>query len=135
LAIISPVLTKKTIWTIVLSVCTFTATYLYYIKIERARSIKKYFAQPQPGDVYIIRKETAEEGVYVYYLKISGIDEQSINFYRSRLTMSAPYDVLLEQFDKTRTESYTKAELSAIIAGKWMNAYKENTQVLEIERK
>jgi len=126
---------KKTIWITILSVCGFTAAYLYYVKRERAISVHNYVSTPRVGDIYIVEKETPEDGQFVYYLKVKGTDEQNIYFYRSKLTAGAPYDVLLSQFDTTKKEQYSKLEIAAIVSGKWMTPNHDMTRLIEIERK
>jgi hypothetical protein len=128
-------LSRKTIWTVILSVCAFTAAYLYYVKKEREASIKNYFPSPRIGDIYKLKKDTREDGVTVFYLKIKDIGEQSIYFYPSRLVAGALHDSFLKHFDTTETEVYTKKELAEIVAGKWMTPSKDETQLVEIERK
>jgi len=128
-------ISRKTLWTVVLSVCAFTALYLLYIKQERAASVKKYFPQPQLGDIYKMKTRTSKDGIQVFYLKIKDIGRESIYFYRSRLTNTALQDTFLEQFDTTETEVYSKNELAEIVAGQWNTVGKDNTQLIEIERK
>jgi len=128
-------ISRKRIWAIILLVCAFTAGYLYYVKKEREASIKNYFPHPQIGDIYKMQKDTREEGVVVFYLKIKDIGEQSIYFYPSRLVAGALHDSFLKDFDTTETEVYTKAELAEIVAGKWMLPSKNRMQLIEIERK
>jgi len=120
---------------IILSVCVFTAGYLYYVKKERENSVKNYFSQPRPGDIYKMRKDTRNDGLVVYYLKVKDIGEQSIYFYPSRLLGGALHDSFLKHFDTTETTVYSKKELAEIAAGKWKNAANDFTELVEIERK
>ncbi|MEO6316132.1 MAG: hypothetical protein ABIU63_12285 [Chitinophagaceae bacterium] len=127
-------ITRKAIWTVILSVCAFTAVYLYYVKKERTESVKNYFSQPRVGDIYKLRKDT-REGVTVFYLKIKDVGEQSIYFYPGRLQAGALHDSFLKHFDTTETEVYTKKELAEIVGGQWKTARKDETELIEIERK
>ncbi len=128
-------LRKQRIWTIVISVCVFTAVYLYYVKLDREASIKKYLPMPRIGDIYKMQRETYDNGVYVFYLKVKDIGEQSIYFSKSRTSMMASSDIFLKDFDTTNTEVLSKKELAEIAAGKWMNDSSNNTKLIEIERK
>ncbi len=128
-------ITRKTLWTVVLSVCAFTALYLFYVKQERDASVKKYLLQPQLGDVYKMKARTSADGAIVFYLQVKDIGRESIYFYRSRMTGGAAYDVLLKRFDTTETAVYTRKELAEIAAGQWNTVAKDNTQLIEIERK
>lgn len=127
-------ITRKTLLLTILSVCAFTAIYLIYVNFERKESIKKYFSQPQIGDIYKMKIHT-KEGREVFYLKIKDIGEQSIYFYPGRMGSNAAYDVLLARFDTTETSVYSKKELAAIVAGEWNTVQKDHTQLIEIERK
>ena len=127
-------ISRKTVWTVILSVCAFTAAYLFYVKKEREASIKNYFPHPLVGDIYKLKKDT-RDGVTVFYLKIKDIGEESIYFYPSRLLASAMHDSFLKHFDTTETTVYTKKELAEIAAGKWKTASKDDTELIEIERK
>jgi len=126
---------KKTIWIVMLFVCIFTAAYLYYVSKERALSVQRYASTPRIGDIYIIQKETPEDGEFVYYLKVKETDDQNIYFYRSKLTAGSPYDVLLSQFDTSKKEQYSRVEMAAIASGKWMVPARDMTKLIEIERK
>lgn len=128
-------ISRKTLWTVILSVGVFTAGYLYYVKKDRENSITNYFQQPRPGDIYKMKKDTREDGLVVFYLKIKDIGEQSIYFYPSRLVGGALHDNFLKHFDTTGTTVYSKKELAEIAAGKWKNATNDFTELVEIERK
>lgn len=128
-------ITRKTLWTVVLAVCGFTALYLFYVHKERNASVTKYLPQPQLGDVYKMKARTSTDGAIVYYLKIKDIGKESIYFYPSRMQSGAAYDVLLNRFDTTETEVYTRKELAEIAAGQWNTVAKDHTQLIEIERK
>ena len=129
------IISRKTGWIIILSVCAFTPVYLYYVKQQRKESVTNYSTQPRVGDIYKIQQDTPEDGVSVFYLKVINIDNQDVHFYRSRMIGTIPNDAILKQFDATRQMVYTKTELAEISAGKWMTASKDKTQLIEIERK
>jgi hypothetical protein len=126
---------RKNLLILFLSVCAFTALYLLYVKQDRQHSITKYISDPKIGDIYKMRKETSEDGVFVFYLKIKDIGEQSIYFYPGKMQSGAIIDVFLNHYDTSNTTVYSKKELAKIVAGKWMIADKDKTQLLEIERK
>lgn len=126
---------RKNLLILFICICGFTAVYLYYVKKERQASIAQYFPHPQPGDIYKMQEDTREQGVIVFYLMIESIDGQYIYFYRSRLVTGAVHDSLLRHFDTSITQKYTRNDLADIVAGKWMTADKDKTQLLEIERK
>jgi hypothetical protein len=128
-------ISRKTVLLLFLFICGFTAIYLYYVKQERQASIIRYFPHPQIGDVYKMQKETKEDGVIVFYLKIKDIGNESIYFYGSKLLMGAIHDSFLKQFDTSEVKVYTKKELGEIREGQWMIPAKDNTKLLEIERK
>jgi hypothetical protein len=126
---------RSTFLILFLSICAFTAVYLYYVKKERQNSIANYFPDPKIGDVYKMQRETYEDGLTVFYLKIKDIGEESIYFYPGRFYSGAMENDLLNDYDASQTKVYTKKELSDIIAGKWIVSSKDKTQLLEIERK
>jgi hypothetical protein len=127
-------ISRKTLFILILSIGAFTAIYLYYIKQQRAASIISYFPDPKLGDIYKMQKET-DEGVTVFYLKIKDIGAESIYFYPGRLMAGAIHDNFLKHFDSTGTTVFTKKELADIKDGKWKVPAKDDTQLLEIERK
>ena len=124
-------ISRKTLGIVALSVCALSASSLYYTKKDREASVKKYFNSPQVGDIYKMKRDTREDGVSVFYLKIKDIGQESIYFYRSRMTAGALNDTFLKQFDTTETVVLSKAELAEIAAAK----PGETTQLVEIERK
>jgi hypothetical protein len=128
-------ISRKTFFILLISICGFTAIYLYYVKKERQASIVNYFSNPKIDDIYKMRKETRDDGVTIFYLKIKDIGTESIYFYHSRLIAGAMHDSFLKHFDTTEVDVFTKKELAEIRDGKWMVPVKENTQLLEIERK
>ncbi|HTL09849.1 MAG TPA: hypothetical protein VL307_16360 [Chitinophagaceae bacterium] len=128
-------ITAKRFWSVFIVVAAFTGAYLFYVKKDREASIRQYITQPQIGDIYKMRRETRQDGVMVFYLKIKDIGQESIYFYPSRLINGALHDSFLKQFDTTETEVFTKKELAAIAAGQWNNAAKDKTVLVEIERK
>ncbi len=127
-------ISRKTFFILILSIGTFTAIYLYYVKKERAASIDSYFPDPQTGDIYKMQKETSD-GVIIYYLKIKDIGHQSIYFYPGLLTAGAIHDSFLKHFDSSETVVIARKELTEIRNGKWKITAKDQTQLLEIERK
>lgn len=128
-------ISRKTFFILLLSIGAFTAIYLYYVKKERLASISNYFPHPQTGDVYKMQKETRNDGIVVFYLKIKDIGDESIYFYTSKLMMGAIQDSFLKQFDTGEVSVFTKKELAEIEQGKWDIPSKDNTRILEIERK
>lgn len=127
-------ISRKTFFILILSIGGFTAIYLYYVKKQRAASIVSYFPDPKLGDIYKMQKET-DEGVTVFYLKIKDIGAESIYFYPGRLVAGAIHDSFLKHFDSAETIVFTKKELTEIKDGKWKVRAKDDTQLLEIERK
>ena len=127
-------ISRKSFWILFLSVCGFTAVYLYYVKKDRENSIAHYFPLPQLGDIYKMQHDT-RNGISVYYLKIKDIGQQSIYFYPGRMASTILQDNLMKHFDSTETMVYSKKELEEIVAGKWKNAGKDYTELIEIERK
>lgn len=128
-------ISRKTFWIMVLGIAAGTAIYLFEVKQERLASIQSYFPQPRIGDIYKMQRETREDAVGVFYLKIKDIGSESIYFYGSKLMMGAMHDGFLKQFDTSEIVEYTKKELAAIKQGQWNNAAKMKLQLLEIERK
>jgi len=128
-------ITGKKLLMLFLSIGGFTAIYLYYVKKERQASVVNYFPNPKIDDIYKMQKETHEDGISVFYLKIKDIGAESIYFYPSRLTAGAMHDSFLKHFDTAEVEVFTKKELSEIKEGKWMIPAKDYTKLLEIERK
>lgn len=126
---------KKAFWIVVITIVILTPAYLFYVKKERAGSVKTLSVQPQVGDIYKMRQDTPEDGEFVFYLKIVKIDGENISFIRSKLTTSMPNDALLEQFDPQKQMNRTKDELREIAAGKWKVASRDKTEIIEIERR
>ena len=127
-------ITRKSLFILFVSICGFTAAYLYYVKKDRESVIARYFPEPRVGDIYKMQQDT-REGITVFYLKIKDIGQQSIYFYPGRMVSTVLQDNLLKHFDTTETTVYSKKEMAEIVAGKWKNAAKDYTELLEIERK
>ncbi len=126
---------RRTFWLMVLAIAGATAIYLYEVKRERLASIQNYFPQPRMGDIYKMQRESRDDAVGVFYLKIKDIGSESIYFYQSKLIMGAMHDGFLKQFDTSEVQVFTKKELSEIRLGQWDNAAKNHLKILEIERK
>jgi hypothetical protein len=131
---ITLIMSRKRIWTVVLSVIVFSAAYLFYVKKEREMAIKKYLPQPQLGDIYKMQKAT-RGGVTVFYLKVKDIGTQSIYFYPGLSSATTANDIFLKNFDTTETEVFSRKELMAIAAGEWDVPDRDRTKLIEIERK
>lgn len=127
-------ISRKTMVWVLLSVCAFTAAYLWYVKEDREAGIKKYCTRPQLGDIYTMRQETHDHGVTVFYLKIKDIGAERIYFYPSRLVAGAPSDIFLKHFDTAETRVYSKKELADIVNGRWNVPEKDYTSLIEIQR-
>ena len=125
----------RTLLYLFIGISAFTALYLYYVKQDRKKSIEKYFAQPKVGDVYKIEADDDEGDKMLRYYEIKSIENGFIVFAPSNWTGASGVDYLMSHYDYDNTVIFSKEDLKAIRDGKWNNAQKSNTTLLEIKRK
>lgn len=128
-------MTRKTLLPLVVGIVLFLTIYLYYIKIERSKSIERYFDDPRIGDIYKMRKDDADGVNWLFYLKVVSRHDDGLTFIPSKLKSDASADHLLKQYDNDAQMVYTYKELHEIRTGKWNNYQHENTTLVEIIRK
>ncbi len=116
-----------------ISVCL--AAYLYYVKVERADSIDRYFARPQTGDIYKIKSDDEEGETFVHYWKVMEASDQGLVFAPGKLKAWSSVDYLQKHFDEILPFSITKDELLQLKNGSWNNAQHSNASIIEIVRK
>jgi hypothetical protein len=128
-------MTGKKLLLLFIGIILFVAAYLYYIKIDRERSIERYFDEPRIGDVYKIKKDDEDGSSWLHYFKLVRIEGDNLIFNPSKMKANSSTDYLLHHFDNNSTVIYSKQDLLASRKGLWKNYKKYNTELVEIMRK
>jgi hypothetical protein len=110
--------------------------YLQFVNKDRDASLKKYFDTPQAGDIYKIRYDDKETGFSsVRYFKIADFNENTVFFFRSKMSSRNISDLFLGQYDESATIGFSRQNLLDIKAGIFFNNEMLNAKLLEIERR
>lgn len=125
---------RRTLLYLFFGISISLAAYLYYVKLERERSIENYFSQPRAGDIYKIEKDD-DDGRFVQYWKVTQVDEKGLVFAASKFKSWGSVDYLQKHFDELQPFSYSREELKAIKEDKWDNYLHDNMRLIEIVRK
>lgn len=126
---------RKTLLYLFIGISAFVAIYLYYVDIDRKKSIERYFSQPQVGDVYKIKRNREDGKSWLSYLKLVEISGDRLVFNPSKMMADASADYILNHYDTHAPVIYSANELVDIKTGKWNNYQKDNTTLIEIVRK
>ncbi len=117
------------------SISLFIAIYLYFVGVERSNSIKRYFNDPQVGDIYKIKSDEEDGERWLRYYKVAEVQSNHLVFYKSKMMADASVDYLLNHYDTLNPVIYSRNELAGIKEGKWKNNQRNNTELIEIVRR
>lgn len=113
----------------------FLFFYIRYVNKERAAGIQVLFNQPEAGDVYKIRYTDGNGSRTVRYFKVAEVTDESVSFYRGKLSGWNVSDIFLDEYDRDWKISLSPQDLQKIKEGKFNNNDMKDAILIEIERK
>jgi len=120
---------------IVFCLSVFLFIYLQHVRSERAQAIIQFFDAPKVGDVYKVKFRNSLGERWVRYYKIADMNENTVFFYRGRLSAWNVSDAFLNEFETETMVSFSAEDLQKIKAGTFTNNEMKNAQLVEIERR
>lgn len=125
----------KRLIVLVIAMGLFLFLYVQNINNDRSENIQQFFKVPEPGDIYKIRYKDEDNNTTVRYFKVAEQNEESVFFYRGRLSAWNLSDVFLDDYDTEQMTRFSKTELEKIRAGQFSNNEMKDAELVEIERK
>lgn len=126
---------RKTLLYLFVGICAFVAAYLYYVDVDRKKSIEKYFTQPAVNDVYKLKSDNEAGSSWLVYYKVVDILGDRLVFYRSKMAADASVDIILNHYDTKSPITFYRKVLQEIRDGKWNNYLRDNMVLVEIIRR
>lgn len=126
---------RKTLLYLFVGICAFVAAYLYYVDVDRKKSIEKYFTQPAVNDVYKLKSDNEAGSSWLVYYKVVDILGDRLVFYRSKMAADASVDIILNHYDTKSPITFYRKDLQEIRDGKWNNYLRDNMVLVEIIRR